>query len=226
MVIARFRAVKHAARQKSMGPDPNISYKLRKQRKTFAGSARAQISRDIKALEKRIEDGPEKILQIKSATVLRAHERKVGRMEREKFVLAEGPWYSDGTTCWGCSWMADLLEHFAVAVDRHPDRTAPTESDGREVTFREVKICAQQLARKWRRKGLGHGDRVLLAMPVKAEFYASLVDLWSFGATVVLPEPAMGIAGVAPRGGVPSSRDLKEMPHETVAPCSNHGDEV
>ncbi len=37
---------------------------------------------------------------------------------------------------------------------------------------------------------------MLLAMPVNADLYASLAALWSLGATVVLPEPAMGLAGL------------------------------
>ncbi|WP_196223567.1 AMP-binding protein [Roseibium sp. RKSG952] len=92
--------------------------------------------------------------------------------------------------------MANLLDHFAIAVDRHPDRTAIVEGDGREITFSAVQIRAQQLASKWKRRGVGQGDHVLLAMPVNADLYASLAALWSLGATVVLPEPAMGLAGL------------------------------
>lgn len=92
--------------------------------------------------------------------------------------------------------MANLLDQFAAAVERHPHRTAIIGGDGREVTYRELQIRAQQFARKWRRKGIAHGDRVLLAMPVNADLYASLAGLWSLGATVVLPEPAMGLAGL------------------------------
>ncbi len=92
--------------------------------------------------------------------------------------------------------MGNLLDQFAAAVDRHPGRTAIVEGSGREVTFGVLQVRAQQLASKWRRKGLGHGDRVLLAMPVNADLYASLAALWSLGATVVLPEPAMGLAGL------------------------------
>ncbi len=92
--------------------------------------------------------------------------------------------------------MANLLAHFAAAVDRHPDRTAIIEGSGREVTFRDLQKRARQLASTWRSKGVDHGDRVLLAMPVNADLYASLAALWSLGATVVLPEPSMGLAGL------------------------------
>ncbi|MES0862951.1 AMP-binding protein [Ruegeria sp. SCPT10] len=92
--------------------------------------------------------------------------------------------------------MPNLLDHFADAVARQPDRIAIVEGTGHQVTFRALHGRAQQLASKWERKGLRHGDRVLLAMPVKADLYASLAALWSLGVTVVLPEPAMGLAGL------------------------------
>lgn len=92
--------------------------------------------------------------------------------------------------------MANLLDHFATAVERHPDRVAIVEGTGRKVTFHELRTRVQDLTRNWHRKGIAHGDRVLLAMPVNADLYASLAALWSLGATVVLPEPAMGLAGL------------------------------
>lgn len=92
--------------------------------------------------------------------------------------------------------MANLLDHFAAAVDRHPDRMAIIEGTDRTITFQQLQTRAHQMARKWHHKGIGHGDRVLLAMPVNADLYASLAALWSLGATVVLPEPAMGLAGL------------------------------
>lgn len=63
--------------------------KLWNQRKTSAAMVRTELSREIKVLEKKIEDGLEKILEIESTTVLRAHEKKIDRMEREKLVLVE-----------------------------------------------------------------------------------------------------------------------------------------
>lgn len=110
--------------------------------------------------------------------------------------MLKGALCSGDMLCMGCVWMANLLDHFADAVARHPDRTAIVEGNGREVRFRDVQTRVQQLASKWARKGLRHGDRVLLAMPVNADLYASLAALWSLGVTVVLPEPAMGLAGL------------------------------
>ncbi len=92
--------------------------------------------------------------------------------------------------------MANLLDHFAAAVDQHPDRTAIIDGIGHQISFRQLQRRARQLARNWHQKGIGHNDRVLLAMPVNSDLYASLAALWSLGATVVLPEPAMGLAGL------------------------------
>lgn len=92
--------------------------------------------------------------------------------------------------------MADLLAHFAAAVDQFPDRTAIVDGKGREISFQGLHARAQHLAGRWQDKGIMAGDRVLLAMPVNADLYASLAALWSLGATVVLPEPAMGLAGL------------------------------
>ncbi|MFD1156925.1 AMP-binding protein [Roseovarius aestuarii] len=92
--------------------------------------------------------------------------------------------------------MANLLDQFATAVDRHPDRIAIVDGKGREISFKQLQKRAQGFAAKWHDKGIRPGDRVLLAMPVNADLYASLAALWSLGATVVLPEPAMGLAGL------------------------------
>lgn len=92
--------------------------------------------------------------------------------------------------------MTDLLDHFDAAVARHPDRVAIVDGTGREVTFQELHSLSNGFAEAWRRKGITAGDRVLLAMGVNAELYASLAALWSLGATVVLPEPAMGLKGL------------------------------
>lgn len=92
--------------------------------------------------------------------------------------------------------MHDLLGHFAAAVDRFPDRTAIVDGTGRQMSFQTLQSRVLQLASRWHGKGIRPGDRVLLAMPVNADLYASLAALWSLGATVVLPEPAMGLAGL------------------------------
>ena len=62
--------------------------------------------------------------------------------------------------------------------------------------FTALKARADGFAARWQAQGIGPGDRVLVARPVDADLYASLAALWSLGAVAVLPEPAMGLAGL------------------------------
>ena len=89
-----------------------------------------------------------------------------------------------------------LPQAFAAAVDRYGDRTALIEGDGTKVSFSALKYRADGLAAAWAAKGIGKGDRILIAMPICADLYAALAALWSLGAVAVLPEPAMGLNGV------------------------------
>ncbi len=92
--------------------------------------------------------------------------------------------------------MASLLDAFATAVAQHADRVAIVDGRGRETTFRDLDRHVERIAARWHARGVRPGDRVLLAMNVTADLYASLAALWSLGATVVLPEPAMGLKGL------------------------------
>jgi acyl-CoA synthetase (AMP-forming)/AMP-acid ligase II len=92
--------------------------------------------------------------------------------------------------------MADLLSCFAKTVSAFPDRPAIVNGDGQSVSFAALDIRAKGLALTWSRAGIKRGDRVLLAMGISSDLYAALAALWSLGATVVLPEPAMGLAGL------------------------------
>lgn len=92
--------------------------------------------------------------------------------------------------------MPSILNDFAAAVARHPDRVAIVDGAGREITFAQLQTRAMGFAQAWRARGIRQGDRVLLAMRLDADLYAALAGLWVIGATVVLPEPAMGLAGL------------------------------
>ncbi len=92
--------------------------------------------------------------------------------------------------------MSEILRDFAAAVARHPDRIALVEGTGKAVPFTALQARSQAFARAWAARGIAPGDRVLLAMPVGADLYAALAALWTLGATVVLPEPAMGLRGL------------------------------
>lgn len=117
--------------------------------------------------------------------------------------------------------MTSLLDHFSDAADRFPDRIAIVDGRGVETSFAALKTRADGFAARWRSQGLGRGDRVLIARAVDADLYASLAALWTLGAVAVLPEPAMGLAGlrVAARSTAPKAfcaggwyRALKMLP--------------
>ncbi|MGB3277718.1 MAG: AMP-binding protein [Pseudorhodobacter sp.] len=92
--------------------------------------------------------------------------------------------------------MTSLLDDFAAAVAQHPERVAIVDGKGREVTFAQLQDRADSFARGWHARGVRSGDRVLLAMSLDADLYAALAALWTLGATAVLPESAMGLAGL------------------------------
>lgn len=92
--------------------------------------------------------------------------------------------------------MTTLTGAFAQAAAEYRDRTALIDGDGTAYRFSQVRGLAETYAAGWQAKGVRSGDRVLIAMGIGVDLYASLAALWSLGATVVLPEPAMGLAGI------------------------------
>ncbi len=92
--------------------------------------------------------------------------------------------------------MTTLTAAFAQAATDYSDRTALIDGDGTAYQFSQVQLLADTYAAGWHSKGVRPGDRVLIAMGIGVDLYASLAALWSLGATVVLPEPAMGLAGL------------------------------
>ncbi len=89
-----------------------------------------------------------------------------------------------------------ILAAFDAAVAAHPDRPAIINSKGRKVSFASLHDRAGFLAGEWAKRGIGPGDRVLIAVSVTPDLYAALAALWRLGAVAVLPEPAMGLKGV------------------------------
>ncbi|MEM9471503.1 MAG: AMP-binding protein [Pseudomonadota bacterium] len=92
--------------------------------------------------------------------------------------------------------MTTILDKFAEAVARHGDRPAIVEADGREISFDELDLLARHYAAGFRQDGIERGDRILLAMPVGIDLFACLAAVWRLGATVVFPEPALGLKGL------------------------------
>ncbi len=89
-----------------------------------------------------------------------------------------------------------ILAAFDAQVAVQPDRPAIIDGKGRKVSFSSLHHRAGFLADEWAKRGIGAGDRVLIAMGVTPDLYAALAALWRLGAVAVLPEPAMGLKGV------------------------------
>lgn len=89
-----------------------------------------------------------------------------------------------------------LLDAFAASVARNGERVALVQGDGARVSFADLAGRVQRLAQAWAAQGMKAGDRILIATPIGADLYAALAALWTVGAVAVLPEPAMGLAGL------------------------------
>lgn len=89
-----------------------------------------------------------------------------------------------------------ILAAFDALASSQVDRPAIVDRLGRKLSFADLYFRAGFLADEWAKRGIGPGDRVLIAMGVTPDLYASLAALWRLGAVAVLPEPAMGLKGV------------------------------
>jgi len=89
-----------------------------------------------------------------------------------------------------------LVSSFFARAAEHPERIALIEPGGARVTYGALarRICDH--AEYFRRAGVRAGDRILVTLKVDISLYASLYALWSLGAVVVFPEPAMGFTGL------------------------------
>lgn len=87
-----------------------------------------------------------------------------------------------------------LVDRFRARAAEHPERIAIVDGKGRSITYGGLLRRIDELAADW--ADIRVGDRVVLAMPLGIDLFASLAALWHRGATVVLPEPAMGLAGL------------------------------
>ncbi|UXN73237.1 AMP-binding protein [Devosia sp. A8/3-2] len=90
----------------------------------------------------------------------------------------------------------NLIAAFIDMAARRGDHTAIIAGDGATISFAELARRSGALAEGWHRAGLRSGDRVLLAMPVGIDLYAAIAGLWRLGATIVFPEPALGLPGL------------------------------
>lgn len=90
----------------------------------------------------------------------------------------------------------NLIATFIDKADQFGTRAAIIDGRGASISFTDLAHRSGALAEAWHRAGLGFGDRVLLAMPVGIDLYAAIAALWRLGATIVFPEPALGLPGL------------------------------
>ncbi len=90
----------------------------------------------------------------------------------------------------------NLISTFLETALRRSDVVAVVAGNGEYITYKDLARKSAGLASHWCARGVESGDRVLLAMPVGIDLYASIAALWRLGATIVFPEPAMGLKGL------------------------------
>ncbi|MEM8686225.1 MAG: AMP-binding protein [Pseudomonadota bacterium] len=90
----------------------------------------------------------------------------------------------------------NLIETFLKTAAITPENRAVVSGTGETVSFEQLARRSGVLATRWKKEGIGKGDRVLVAMPVGIDLYAAIAALWRLGAVIVFPEPAMGLAGL------------------------------
>lgn len=90
----------------------------------------------------------------------------------------------------------NVLEAFIANAAAFPERTAVIDGKDHATTYGGLSSKAAALAAEWTTAGIVSGDRVLVAVRVDADLYASLAALWSIGAVAVFPEPALGLSGL------------------------------
>lgn len=91
----------------------------------------------------------------------------------------------------------NLIGQFLQTAEAAADRTAIVLGNGQKISFGALAERSAGLARHWQRAGISRGDRVLIAMPVGPDLYAAIAGLWRIGATIIFPEPALGLRGLA-----------------------------
>lgn len=90
----------------------------------------------------------------------------------------------------------NLIAAFLDTADRLGEKTAIVSGNGERISFVALATRSAELACAWRDRGIERGDRVLVAMPVGIDLYVAIAALWRLGATIVFPEPAMGLSGL------------------------------
>jgi acyl-coenzyme A synthetase/AMP-(fatty) acid ligase len=90
-----------------------------------------------------------------------------------------------------------VLAPFLHQCAERPDALALISAAGERISFAELDAKATRLARAYRARGIGKGDRVLIALGLGPALYTALIALWRLGAVAVAPEASAGLQGLA-----------------------------
>lgn len=90
----------------------------------------------------------------------------------------------------------NLISNFLNVAESRGAQAAIVAANGNSITYAELAAKSAQFAASWRCAGIEPGDRVLVAIPVCVELFAAIAGLWRIGATIVFPEPALGLSGL------------------------------
>jgi len=86
----------------------------------------------------------------------------------------------------------NIVTLFDTQVAERPDQPALIDATGRGddlVSFQALSNRSHAVAMQLHRDGIQPGDRVLVALPVSTDLYATLLGLWRLGAVAVFPDP-------------------------------------
>ncbi|WP_119388427.1 AMP-binding protein [Taklimakanibacter lacteus] len=90
----------------------------------------------------------------------------------------------------------NLLDPFLRKAASWGDRPAIIDPGSGTISFADLAARSDHMAASWRKAGLAAGDRVLIAVPFGIDLYIAIAALWRLGATIVFPEPALGLSGL------------------------------
>jgi acyl-CoA synthetase (AMP-forming)/AMP-acid ligase II len=80
-----------------------------------------------------------------------------------------------------------------------PDRSAIIQTHrgrDRAVSFSQLKAASDRFSRQLSESGLGHGDVVLVLIPMSIELYVALLGVFGVGAVAMFPDLSAGLRGI------------------------------
>lgn len=90
----------------------------------------------------------------------------------------------------------NIAAAIAERAAAQPQTLAIIEPGGRSLSFRELHLTTDALARGFASVGIGRGTRTVVMVPPSVEFYALTFALFKLGAVVVGIDPGMGVANL------------------------------